>query len=153
MSSSSSRVAEEADILACCGVEVSSGASACPSTTANGGGLKQEERIPKLPLWTLLADVHGRVFIKGLAAYIDEGTELSSSSKRLSTLGRASSVTRPAAPRLGFSSVGGAVLPAKETPFSWIWWMMLLEGSGGAASSVTKHTFLPSLHHSLHMRR
>lgn len=87
-----------------------------------------------------------KVLIKGLAAYIGEGTELSSSSKRLSTLGRASSVTRPATPRLGFSSVGGAVLPAKETPFSWIWWMMLLEGSGGAASSVTKHTFLPSLH-------
>lgn len=86
------------------------------------------------------------VLIKGLAAYIGEGTELSSSSKRLSTLGRASSVTRPATPRLGFSSVGGAVLPAKETPFSWIWWMMLLEGSGGAASSVTKHTFLPSAH-------
>lgn len=110
------------------------------------------ERIPKLPLWTLLADVNVKVLIKGLAAYIGEGTELSSSSKRLSTLGRASSVTRPATPRLGFSSVGGAILPAKETPFSWIWWMMLLEGSGGAASSVTKHTFLPSLHHSLHIR-
>lgn len=74
----------------------------------------------------------------GLVAYTGEGTELSSSSKRLSTLGRASSITLPAPPRLGFSSVAGVVLPAEETPFSWIWWMMLLEGSGGAASSVTK---------------
>lgn len=66
-----------------------------------------------------------------------DGTELSSSSKRLSTLGRTSSIPRAATLRLGFSSAGGTVLPAVETPFSWIWWMMLLEGSGGAASSIT----------------
>lgn len=66
-----------------------------------------------------------------------DGTELSSSSKRLSTLGRTSSIARAATLRLGFSITGGTVLPAVETPFSWIWWRMLLEGSGGAASSIT----------------
>lgn len=69
-------------------------------------------------------------------AYMVEGTELSSSSKRLSTLGRTSSIPRAATLRLGFSSTGGTVLPAVETPFSWIWWMTLLTGSGGAASSI-----------------
>lgn len=71
----------------------------------------------------------------GSGAYMGEGTELSSSSRRLSTLGRTSSIPRPP-PRLGFSKTGGAVLPEVETPFSWIWWMT--EGSGGAASSVAK---------------
>ena len=65
-----------------------------------------------------------------------EGTELSSSSRRLSTLGRTSSIPRAATLRLGFSSTGGATLP--ETPFSWTWWMVLLAGSGGAASSITE---------------
>lgn len=68
-----------------------------------------------------------------------DGTELSSSSRRLSTLGRTSSIPRPVPPRLGFSSTGGAVLPAEETPFSWMWWIVLLGGSGGAASSVTQN--------------
>lgn len=68
-------------------------------------------------------------------AYMGDGTELSSSSKRLSTLGRTSSIPRAAALRLGFSSAGGAALPEVKTPF---WWMMLLEGSGGAASSITE---------------
>lgn len=135
-------MAEEADILACCCVGVSSATSACSSGTAMGAGLKQTEDTK-----TKLAGTAGRCSDGGkkkslfsdFVAYIGEGTELSSSSKRLSTLGRASSIARPAAPRLGFSSVGGAVLPAEETPFSWIWWRMLLEGSGGAASSVSKH--------------
>lgn len=67
-----------------------------------------------------------------------EGTELSSSSRRLSTLGRTSSMPRaaPPPPRLGFSKTGGAILPEVETPFSWIWWMT--EGSGGATSSVAE---------------
>lgn len=68
-----------------------------------------------------------------------EGTELSSSSRRLSTLGLTSSIPRAAPPRLGFSSTGGATFPALETPFSWMWWTMLLEGSGGAVSSVTEN--------------
>lgn len=79
------------------------------------------------------------VFFKetGSGAYMGEGTELSSSSRRLSTLGRTSSIPRPPPPpRLGFSKTGGAVLPEVETPFSWIWWMT--EGSGGAVSSVAE---------------
>lgn len=63
-----------------------------------------------------------------------EGTELSSSSRRLSTLGRTSSSPRPTPLRLGFSKAGGAVLLEVETPFSCTWWMT--EGSGGAVSSV-----------------
>lgn len=66
------------------------------------------------------------------------GTELSSSSRRLSTLGRTSSIPRAAALRLGFSNTGGAAFPAVETPFSWIWWITLLAGSGGAASSIAE---------------
>lgn len=71
-----------------------------------------------------------------------EGTELSSSSRRLSTLGRTSSIPRVATLRLGLSITGGAVLLAVETPFSWIWWIMVLAGSGGAASSITENKML-----------
>lgn len=71
--------------------------------------------------------------------YIGVGTELSSSLRRLSTLGRTSSIPRAAALRLGFTCAGGAALPAVETPFSWMWWTMLLAGSDGAACSSTKH--------------
>lgn len=70
---------------------------------------------------------------------MDDGTELSSSLRRLSTLGRTSSIARAAALRLGFPCTGWAALPAVETPFSWMWWTTLLAGSGGAASSHTKH--------------
>lgn len=78
------------------------------------------------------------VFLKAAegGTYMGEGTELSSSSRRLSTLGRTSSIPRPLPPRLGFSKTGGAVLPEVETPFSWIWWMT--EGNGGAVSSVAE---------------
>lgn len=67
-----------------------------------------------------------------------EGTEFSSSSRRLSTLGRTSSIARAAALRLGFSNTRGATLPEVETPFSWTWWMTLLAGSGEGASSITE---------------
>ena len=45
ISSSSSRVAEEADILACCCAGVSSCPSVCSSDTANGVGLKNERNL------------------------------------------------------------------------------------------------------------
>lgn len=64
-----------------------------------------------------------------------EGTELSNSSRRLSTLGRTSSIPLVATLRFGFSITGGPALP--ETPFSWIWCIILLAGRGGAASSVS----------------
>lgn len=109
INSSSSRVAEEADIRACCCAGMSSCPSVSSSDTTKGEG-------------------------------VGEGTELSSSSRRLSTLGRASSTPRPAAARLGFSSTGGPALAAVVTPFSWMEWMKLLEGSGGAASSSVAKT-------------
>lgn len=67
-------------------------------------------------------------------SYTGMGTELSSSSRRLSTLGLTASAPRAAAARLGFSKAAGWALPALETPFSWMWWMVPLAGSGGAAS-------------------
>lgn len=86
------------------------------------------------------------------ATYMGEGTELSSSSRRLSTLGRTSSIPRPATPRLGFSKTGGAVLPEVETPFSWIWWMT--EGSGGAVSSVAeKNGILLNVRHFIRIQQ
>lgn len=103
ISSSSSRVAEEADILACC-CDSESCPSVCSSDTTNGVGC-------------------------------GAGTELSNSFRRLSTLGRTSSIPRVGPLRLGFSTTGGMALPAVETPFSCTWWTTLLPGSGGAASS------------------
>lgn len=72
-----------------------------------------------------------------ILSYMGEGagTELSSSSRRLATLGLISSIPRAAVVRLGFSILGGAALPEVETPFSWIWWIVPLAGSGGATSS------------------
>lgn len=70
---------------------------------------------------------------KWQTSYAGVGTELSSWSSRLSTLGRTSSMPRPAALRLGFSRVGGGALPGGEMPFSVV---TLLEGRAGGASSV-----------------
>lgn len=67
------------------------------------------------------------------ASYAGVGTELSSWSSRLSTLGRTSSMPRLAALRLGFSRVGGGALPGGEIPFCVV---VPTEGSGGAASSA-----------------
>ena len=146
ISSSSSRVAEDADILACCWAGVSSCPSVSSSDTTNGVGLKTE-RIQSTksfhitfdyvcPILTAACRAPIYMFLYQFLAYIGEGTELSSSSRRLSTLGRTSSIPRASTLRFGFSSTGGPALPAVETPFSWTWWMTLLAGSGGAASSI-----------------
>lgn len=81
ISSSSSLVAEEAEMRVCCWVEV----TRCGLLIS--------------PWFTVMAGT-------GL------GTELSSSSKRLSTLGRTSSRPRPPF-RLGFSFVRGPALPPR----------------------------------------